>query len=79
MDKRTAFKLNARLVKIMEEFCNSREIDIKDFIEEAIIEKLETEEIKNEIAVYDKPYEEYNLNQARADVRIAEPKKGKMH
>jgi len=79
MDKKRTFRINGNLIKVMEEFCNSRETDINDFVEAAILEKLEVEDLKDEIAVYDRPYEEYNLNLAKEDIRIAEPKKGKMN
>jgi hypothetical protein len=79
MGKKKTFKLKENLFKVMEEFCISREMDMDDFVEAAILEKLEVEDLKDEIAVYDKPYEEYNLSLSRDDIKIAEPKKGKMN
>ena len=41
--------LNKRIVEMMEEFCDDKDMQLKDFLEQAIVEKIEVEQVKDEI------------------------------
>ncbi|MEI7640733.1 MAG: hypothetical protein WCJ46_04400 [bacterium] len=41
--------LNKRIVEMMKEFCDDKDIKINDFLEQAIVEKIEVEQIKDEL------------------------------
>ena len=45
--------LNKRIVEMMKEFCDDKDIKINNFLEQAIVEKIEVEQIKDEMFFQD--------------------------
>lgn len=49
MKKYREIKISFEIEKILEDFCSRKNMDIDEFIEKAILEKIEKEEIKENI------------------------------
>jgi len=58
-EKKEGIKLSVRLEKIIRDFCARNHMDPEIFLEEAVIEKMELEEIRSESGVFEKLDELY--------------------
>ena len=52
-EKSVRVRLSKKTAKIFKEYCREKNINMKKFIEEAIMEKLEYEEIRDDMFLYD--------------------------
>lgn len=64
MKKPQKITINFEVEKILKDYCFRREKDVSEFIEEAILEKIEKEELKDSISeIVDETYKEKILNE----------------
>ncbi len=62
------FLMDSKLAEVFKDFCEKNNIEEADFIEQAIIEKLETEELKSDIEVFEELIpEKCGLTESDAD------------
>jgi hypothetical protein len=51
--KEIKIKIDSRIAVILKEYCAEKKVDIKKFLEEAIVEKIEIDDIREEMTLYD--------------------------
>jgi hypothetical protein len=65
--KKKIIRLSRQVAKIFKNYCNEKELDMKQFLEEAIVEKLEVERMSEEtdlFSYYDASGEEFQVDMA---------------
>jgi|DewCreStandDraft_4_1066084.scaffolds.fasta_scaffold02407_11 hypothetical protein len=76
MKKPEKITINFEVEKVLRDYCFRREIDVSEFIEEAILEKIEKEELKDSISeIVDETYKEKILNEYILDEFMNSKKK----
>ncbi|MFW6211153.1 MAG: hypothetical protein ACOC4H_03435, partial [bacterium] len=51
--KEIKIKIDSRIALVLKEYCIEKKLDIKKFMEEAIVEKIEVDDIREEMTLYD--------------------------